>query len=479
MPLWIQLLAVALAGCTHSGAPAAAPPRAQNLVESVALGQSRVYAIDRRTYDAGNLEKLPIGVFDSGIGGLTVLNAILRLDDFDNKTHRPGPDGIPDFENERFVYFGDQANMPYGNYPAAGKERFLKELIVEDALFLLGRRYWPSVDAAAPVFDKSPVKAVVIACNTATAYGLEDVRSALATIHVPVALVGVVEAGAEGAVAARDEGGAVAVMATSGTCRSQTYPRTIERMAKARGVTSPHVVQAGSIGLAGAIEGDPAFISSSGSSTYKGPAVRNTDAPIDAAHLDRYAFDPSGLSGDPKDPSSWHLNSVDNYVRYDVATLVESYRKEHPSVPITTVVLGCTHFPFERDRIAQTFERLRTHRDPDGTEPYASLIASHLTFVDPAQLTARQLYVALRSKEQLLPKPSGAKNAFYISKANPSAAGVQLASDGTLDAKYKYARTEGDFERETVKRVPLRAADLSPPVQTLVKSAMPAVWQNL
>ena len=72
---------------------------------------------------------------------------------------------MPDFRDERFIYFGDQANMPYGNYSAAGRTDYLRELILKDAAFLLGRRAW----AAEPRFDKPPVKAIVIACNAATA----------------------------------------------------------------------------------------------------------------------------------------------------------------------------------------------------------------------------------------------------------------------------------------------------------------------
>lgn len=89
----------------------------------------------------GDRAALPIGVFDSGIGGLTVMDAILQLDDFHNDTLQPGADGRPDFAGERFIYFGDQANMPYGNYPSQGREDFLRELIVKDAVFLLGDRW--------------------------------------------------------------------------------------------------------------------------------------------------------------------------------------------------------------------------------------------------------------------------------------------------------------------------------------------------
>ena len=118
----------------------------------------------------GDLRDLPIGVFDSGVGGLTVLEAIKAHDRHDNRTGADGADGVPDFAGERFVYFGDQANMPYGNYPAVGRTDFLRELILRDVLFLLGRRHAQG--------QKPPVKAIVIACNTATAYGLEDIRAA-------------------------------------------------------------------------------------------------------------------------------------------------------------------------------------------------------------------------------------------------------------------------------------------------------------
>ena len=75
-----------------------------------------------------------VGVFDSGIGGLTVLEALLTIDAFHNDTQQPGADGTPDFAQERFIYFGDQANMPYGNYSAVNRTDYLRELIVKDAI---------------------------------------------------------------------------------------------------------------------------------------------------------------------------------------------------------------------------------------------------------------------------------------------------------------------------------------------------------
>lgn len=458
------------------------------LVRAIGAGRSKTYPVDRAAYEAADASRLPIGVFDSGVGGLTVLDAILKLDEFDNKTHAPGPDGVPDFADERFVYFGDQANMPYGRYAAEGKEDFLRELIVEDAAFLLGNRYWPSAEAAAPKLDKPLVKAVVIACNTATAYGIDDLRAAFDAWKIPMILVGVVEAGAEGAVASlknKKNESTVAVMATVGTCKSNAYPRTIERFAGAAGVRTPKVVQQGSVGLAGAIEGDPAFVRPAGArdaggASYQGPAASNASAPIDPALAAQYAFDKAGLVGDA--PASWKLNSVENYVRYDVATLVESYRKEGGGAPIDTVVLGCTHFPFQRDRIAASFERLRTFKDASGAQPYAKIIASKVDLVDPAKLTARQLYVSLGEKRRFRDPgspPALDANAFFVSKPNAAFPGVKLTPDGTLDTGYKYGRKAGSFEDETVKRVPLRPSDLTPELAKMIETSMPGVWSSL
>src|SRR6266571_1626094 len=97
----------------------------------------------------------PIGVFDSGVGGLTVLREI----------HRQLPD-------ESTIYLGDTARYPYGPRPLPQVRRFAFEIME----FLL-------------TWD---VKLVVVACNTATAAALSDIRKAF---HVPV--VGVIRPGAE------------------------------------------------------------------------------------------------------------------------------------------------------------------------------------------------------------------------------------------------------------------------------------------
>jgi glutamate racemase len=129
----------------------------------------------------------PIGVFDSGIGGLTVLAALRRR--------------LPD---EDFVYFGDTARVPYGIKSTMTVRRYSHQ----NAVFL--RRFAP--------------KLVCVACNTSTAAGLDVVTD---VVGVPV--VGVVDPGARRAAqACRD--GAIGIIATESTIASRCYYRAIRAL---------------------------------------------------------------------------------------------------------------------------------------------------------------------------------------------------------------------------------------------------------
>ncbi len=131
---------------------------------------------------------LPIGIFDSGVGGLTVYRAL--------------HDRLP---NERFIYLGDTARVPYGTKSLATVERYA----LENARFLEARG----------------IKLLVVACNTASALALPAVR---AGVGVPV--VGVIEPGAR-AVVRGSKGRRVGVIATEATVQSGAYRREIERLA--------------------------------------------------------------------------------------------------------------------------------------------------------------------------------------------------------------------------------------------------------
>lgn len=132
----------------------------------------------------------PIGVFDSGIGGLTVLRALRAR--------------LPD---ENFLYLGDTARLPYGTKSA--------ETVTSYAL-----------QAARLLVQWGGVKVVVIACNTAASVALGPLAEGLA----PVPLIGVVEPGARAGVSAT-RNGHIAVIATEGTVRGGAYVRAIHAIA--------------------------------------------------------------------------------------------------------------------------------------------------------------------------------------------------------------------------------------------------------
>jgi glutamate racemase len=127
---------------------------------------------------------LPVGVFDSGIGGLTVARAIRDL--------------LP---TESTIYLGDTARVPYGPKSPETVRRYSREILA----WLLAQQ----------------VKAVVIACNTATAHALDDLRAIS-----PVPVIGVIEPGAHAASCATSSG-RVGVIGTAGTIASGAYHRAL------------------------------------------------------------------------------------------------------------------------------------------------------------------------------------------------------------------------------------------------------------
>jgi hypothetical protein len=161
---------------------------------------------------------------------------------------------------------------------------------------------------------------------------------------------------------------------------------------------------------------------------------------------------------------------------------MESYRRSGGSVPVSTVILGCTHFPFYEDEIAQSLGRLRDLSEPNGAEPYGNLIVECPSFIDPAELTARQLYETLAESELLIEGRDESilcVDEFYISVPNTSLPGVKLAESGGFTYEYKYGRDPCRFEREFVKRVPTSSVTLSPVVREKIRTTMPVVWNRL
>jgi len=470
----------------NCGKKADKPPKAISkfqIISDIKSNKNSPFYIDFEKYPAER-KALPIGVFDSGTGGLTVLNSILTLDKFNNNTHEKGGDGIPDFISERFVYLGDKANMPYGRYDSEGKTDFLDELIFKDVQFLLGRKYYQLPMDSLAKTDKDPAKAIVIACNTATAFGYELILEAMQEWGSDVEVMGIIDAGAESAVAVLPGNGAgqiIGVMATEGTCASNGYPRAVKReFTKRFQHGDVVVVQQGGFGLAAAIDGDIDYIDPSadtvrGKQEYQGPGLNHPLYPIDPALWEEYKFETGNnlligknIDGDIVEVE---LNSVVNYIKYHVTHLVVNTAKTYPGGKLGAVILGCTHYPFFEKEISDHFIYLK-HLN----EKYDRIIPANIILVDPAEALAVELYNHLEQDKLFCANCNNKDSRFYISVPNLLLAENQVDENGEFPFTYKYGRSINQGF-EFVKRVPFSRQWINQEVLNRIQSKMPDIYK--
>ncbi|MDO4285821.1 MAG: glutamate racemase [Eubacteriales bacterium] len=137
--------------------------------------------------EKSDLRLAPIGVFDSGVGGLTVAREMMRQ-----------------MPNERIIYFGDTARVPYGSKSRETVTKYSEQIV----RFLLEQK----------------VKAIAVACNTASAYALGKLEE-----ETPVPMIGVIKPGARAAVQAT-RNGKIGVIGTEGTISSGIYPEYIRQL---------------------------------------------------------------------------------------------------------------------------------------------------------------------------------------------------------------------------------------------------------
>ena len=142
---------------------------------------------DRPQPGASSSDARPIGVFDSGIGGLTVVKALREL--------------LP---NENIFYLGDTARVPYGDKSAETVERYAIEL--------------------ANILTAENAKVIIVACNTVSAVAIPKLRA-----HVKVPVIGVIEPGAQAAIAIT-RNGHVGVIGTRATIRSGAYENALRAL---------------------------------------------------------------------------------------------------------------------------------------------------------------------------------------------------------------------------------------------------------
>ena len=212
----------------------------------------------------------PIGVFDSGVGGLTVVREIMR--------------NLP---NEEIVYFGDTARVPYGSKSKETVTRYSRQIV----------RFLQSKE----------VKAIVVACNTASAYALETIKKEL---DIPI--IGVVEPGARVAceTTVNDR---IGVIGTEATVHSGIYTSFIRRQKPDVQVVS---------------KACPLFV----------PLV-------EAGYVDHSSADKQQIT----------------------KLVIAQYLTEMREAGVDTLILGCTHYPLLKTMIGEFMGREVTLVDPAKT----------------------------------------------------------------------------------------------------------------
>jgi glutamate racemase len=252
-----------------------------------------------------------IGVFDSGFGGLTVLRALLPL--------------IPD---ARYIYLGDTARLPYGSK----SQETIARYAVSSANFL-----------AAQGADL-----LVIACNTATALALDDIRAA---VSIPV--VGVIQPGAEAALAASQE------------LRSRSKHSAVERPASLQTPTQPHVL-----------------VLATAATTQSGAYTRALNT------LGLRATEKACPLLVPLVEENWLEEPAQRSVTLDVLRiyLLEALAQAPDA---STLLLGCTHYPLLKPLIETTLRNLHhPMRIIDSAEATACAVVTELIREPPAPVSA-------------------------------------------------------------------------------------------
>lgn len=409
-----------------------------------------------------NLSALPIGVFGCGPDGFAVIEKMLTADCFDNITGRKGSDGIADFGGEHFQILLDRANGPYGGYLEAGNTLFLREQMIRNTLFLMGDRYYNlAVDEYQSGY-KEPVKMVLVSSPVADYYGLSDIESLMQASGTGVKVVGVIEAGVREALSGTDADGnfCIGVLYSPDGVTSREYESVIRDMAEKGGVTGRiQVFNQEGTGIAAALRGDAAYIDSSATVArkgYSGPVTGISYNNIDATLFDRYGFDTHGnallFPAGSRNVAGVQLNSVENYVRYHLISMVERHRRSGSTVPISSIILADCSYSKVRDIMDRIMVELYNYKR-GGIYLYRNSISPEFRFIDPAECAVREAYEILRQDGNLALRGTKSMLVPFITLPSSAVSADSLDESGGLKADFRYGRTSGT-EDITTKAVP-------------------------
>ena len=465
----LVLLSLILFSCRDEEGEEALLPIAQKALTDTAS----MYYIDADSYPQ-DISGLPIGVLDCSVNGFEVVERLLTLDRFDNITGKPEPDGIIDFGGENIQFLSDRANGPYGGYIAKDNLDFLKEQVLSNTIFLMSDDFFNLAGDEYRSGFKEPVKMIIVSSPVADLRVLPDINNFLEQSGTGVKAIGVVEAGIREAVSDVDEDGnlCVGVLFAPDGVSSIEYESMIRKSVGNTG-GKIQVLNQEAVGLDAAIKGDTAYVDTTAvvaRDSYAGPVSGVSYNNIDMSLFDRYGFDTQGnalLYVRNGDISGVQLNSVENYARFHLVSMIERHRRSGSRVPISSIILADGSYAQIRDILEEVMDELYNYRR-GGIYLYRSGISPDFRFIDPAECAAVEAYKILRNDRNLALRGDLTRLESFITMPSASLPEDAINPDGTMKDDYRYGRQCGS-EELTTKVVPFSPRYVTPEIMNYIE----------
>jgi hypothetical protein len=176
--------------------------------------------------------------------------------------------------------------------------------------------------------------------------------------------------------------------------------------------------------------------------------------------------------------SIMQINSPENYVRYHLVSLLEKMKAAPDALPLKTLILGCTHYPFLTAEIHKVLAELRNVK-VDGKYRYRRLLSKNVKLIDPSVFTAQEVYVYLNQEKLLNELDKKMRADFYISIPNLKNIQVVTEDGGkrfTYD--YKYGRNAG-LNQEYIQIVPFSKSNIPLETSNRFQKQIPKIYKLL
>ncbi len=431
------------------------------IAEVALYDQNSIYYQDYANY-ADDIERLPIGVLDCTIDGYSVLETLLTIDSYDNVTGSRHADGIADFGGENFQFLADIANGPYYGYISQDNIDFLKDQVLRNVIFLTGKSYYNLAVDDMPMGIKPRVKVILIASPVADYKVIEDVNNFLKATGTDVKVLGVMSCAVDAMLADvyNQNEVCVSLLFPEKGLKARHYEEVLRNAAAEKGFAGKlNIFSQETNGLTEAIKGNKEYVDPFVDRlryNYAGPQIGISYNNIDLTLIERYNFNKEGngllTKQRPDGTMEIQLNSMENYIRYYLVSVIERHRRSGSTVPISKFYLADFKYHQAKGLIEEVLAELYNYRR-DGMYLYRNSIASDYKVIDPLQCAAQQCYMLLRDNDLLALRGSKSELHSFITVPSTLVPDDCITIEGNLVDSLKFCR-EPENTMLTTKQIP-------------------------